>query len=211
MRTAISHPWLASPNPPPPRLRRTSQAFASKATSVPQSKDNSSSVRSGTGPFLVRLLHLIWSAIRVREGAEEGDTRPSLHRPLSHHHDHHDNDRDDAWLQCGRHLRSATTAGTCAVVRPKSAGVFCRPGRPQEQGVRLEWGVSDPASRASRSPRARQAGSLTPRVGGQFVRTKAVPNVSQIVVRFHAQSTSRSRRFRAPDRSRAMSYCRLTN
>ena len=63
--------------------------------------------------------------------------------------------------------------GLAPMSEPKSAGVFCRPGRPQKQGVGLEWGVSDPASRASRSSRTRRAGSLTPRVGGQFVRTNA--------------------------------------
>jgi hypothetical protein len=54
-----------------------------------------------------------------------------------------------------------------------SAGALCRSGRLKKGEVGAERGVSDPASCASGSVRARRAGSLTPRVCVQILRTKA--------------------------------------
>ena len=79
------------------------------------------------------------------------------------------------------HRRSSTrdTIGCEALQLPILAPVSTslsrhfRPGRPQETGREAERGVSDPASRASGSAQARRAGSLTPRVSVQIVRTNA--------------------------------------
>ena len=54
--------------------------------------------------------------------------------------------------------------------------------------------MSDPASRASGSAQARRAGSLTPRVSVQIVRTNAARIASRSAPGFVHRSRSRSRR-----------------
>ena len=54
--------------------------------------------------------------------------------------------------------------------------------------------MSDPASRASGSAQARRAGSLTPRVSVQIVRTNAARIASRSAPSFVHRSRSRSRR-----------------
>ena len=68
-----------------------------------------------------------------------------------------------------------------------SAGALCRPGRPLKRGWEAERGVSDPASRASGSAQARRAGSLTPRVSVQIVRTNAARIASRSAPELRAQ------------------------
>jgi hypothetical protein len=65
-----------------------------------------------------------------------------------------------------------------------SAGAFCRPGRPLKRGWEEARGVSDPASRASGSAQARRAGSLTPSVRVQIVRTNAALITSKSALSF---------------------------
>ena len=72
-----------------------------------------------------------------------------------------------------RWLQSLTAADTCADVRVFVGRRLLPAGPPAEERMGGREGVSDPASRASGSAQARRAGSLTPRVSVQIVRTDA--------------------------------------